>query len=36
VIFRPGFRLLWHHWGVTTTRARHWEDHNDPADQNGG
>jgi hypothetical protein len=33
-VFAPAQHLLWHHWGVTATRVRHWEDHNDPADQN--
>jgi hypothetical protein len=25
--FAPGQHLLWHHWGRTATRVRHWEDH---------
>jgi hypothetical protein len=33
-VFAPGRHLLWHHWGVTATRVRHWEDHDDPAGQN--
>ena len=29
--FAPAQHVLWHHWGETTTRVRHWEDHDDPA-----
>jgi glycosyltransferase involved in cell wall biosynthesis len=26
-LFAPTRQLLWHHWGTTRTRVRHWEDH---------
>ena len=33
-VFAPARHLLWHHWGETATRVRHWEDHDDPAGLN--
>jgi len=33
-VFAPARHLLWHHWGITATRVRHWEDHDDPAGLN--
>jgi glycosyltransferase involved in cell wall biosynthesis len=31
--YAPAQHLLWHHWGRTKSRIRHWEDHGDPADR---